>query len=112
VQAARTRGVSGYLGDGSDRWAAVQRSDAARLVRLGLEHAPAGSVLHADAIGRELDLPVVSLNRQQADEHFEFLAHFRALLDMPASNEITRELLGWEPTGPTLIDDIEAGHYY
>jgi nucleoside-diphosphate-sugar epimerase len=105
------------------RWPAVHRSDAARLVRLGIERAPAGSLLHvvgeegvalrdvAEAIGRSLDLPVTSITAEQGQAHFGFLAHFLAS-DMPASSTLTRELLGWEPAGPGLTADLEKGHYF
>jgi nucleoside-diphosphate-sugar epimerase len=123
VGADREHGIAGYIGDGLNHWPAVHRSDAARLVRLGIESAPAGSVLHAvgeegvvtrdlaEAIGRGLDLPVKSLTEEQANAQFGFLGRFLAL-DMPASSELTQQLLGWTPTGPTLLADIEAGHYF
>lgn len=123
IDAGRSHRAAAYVGDGQNRWPAVHRSDAARLVRLGLERAPAGSVLHAvgeegvkisdlaEAIGRGLDLPVVALDPEQAGEHFGFLSHFLAM-DIPASSAITRELLAWKPTGPTLIEDIETGSYF
>jgi nucleoside-diphosphate-sugar epimerase len=119
---ARSTGVSGYVGDGANRWPAVHRLDAARLYRLALEQAPAGSVLHgageegipvreiAEVIGRTLDLPVVPVAPEQADEHFGWLGRFLAA-DIPASSALTQELLGWRPTGPGLIADLEAGHY-
>ena len=119
---ARRHGVSAYVGDGSAAWSAVHRSDAARLVRLGLEQAPAGSVLHAvaeeaiptrdiaQAIGQALDVPVTSLAPEDAVAHFGFLGRFFAL-DMSASSDRTRALLGWTPTGPTLLEDIKAGAY-
>jgi nucleoside-diphosphate-sugar epimerase len=122
VAADREHGTAAYVGDGENRWAAVHVSDAARLVRLGIEGAAAGSVLHAaadegvafreiaDAIGRRLELPAISIPAEQAGEQFGFLARFVAM-DMPASSARTRELLGWEPTGPGLIADIEAGAY-
>ena len=123
VGMARGRGVSGYLGDGSNRWPAVHRIDAAHLFRLALEQAPAGSVLHAvaddgvpireiaEVIGRHLDLPVTSVPPEQAGEQFGFLAGFVGV-DAPASSELTRELLGWQPTHPGLIDDLGKGHYF
>lgn len=123
VAADRAAGHAAYIGDGANRWPAVHRSDAARLVRLGLERAPAGSVLHAvgdegvalrdiaSAIGQGLDLPIISILSEQAEAQFGFLARFLAV-DMPASNTLTRELLGWEPTGPGLIADLERGHYF
>jgi nucleoside-diphosphate-sugar epimerase len=123
IGVARAAGVSGYLGDGSNRWPAVHRLDAARLFRLALETAPAGSVLHAVAdegvpvrsiagvIGRHLDLPVVAISAADAPAHFGWLAGFLAA-DSPASSALTRELLGWQPTHPGLIADLDAGHYF
>jgi nucleoside-diphosphate-sugar epimerase len=123
VGSARARGVSGYIGDGSNRWPAVHRLDAARLFRLALENAPAGSALHAVAdegvpirtiaelIGRHLDLPVVAISAEDAGEHFGWLGGFLGT-DSPASSTLTRELLGWQPTQPGLIDDLEQGHYF
>jgi nucleoside-diphosphate-sugar epimerase len=119
---ARDKGISGYIGDGANRWPAVHRLDAARLFRLALEQAPAGSVLHgageegipvreiAEVIGRMLGLPVVAVTPEQAEEHFGWLGRFLAA-DIPASSTLTQELLGWRPTGPGLLDDLEAGHY-
>jgi nucleoside-diphosphate-sugar epimerase len=123
VSIARDKGVSGYVGDGANRWPAVHRSDAARLFRLALEEAPAGSVLHAvddegvpirdvaQVIGRHLDIPVVSITPEAAGEHFGWLGGFLAV-DSPASSAITQELLGWHPTGPGLIEDLDKGHYF
>lgn len=123
VGVARSTGISAYIGDGANRWPAVHRSDAARLFRLAVENAPAGSTLHAiadqgvpirevaEVIGRHLDLPVTSLTTEEAAAHFTWLAAFLAM-DSPASSTLTRELLGWEPTGPGLIDDLEKGHYF
>jgi nucleoside-diphosphate-sugar epimerase len=120
ITAARTKGVSGYLGDGASRWPAVHVQDAASLYRLAIERAPAGAVLNAvgdegvrvreiaETIGRHLDLPARSL---PADEFGGMFAHLLST-DMPASSTITRELLGWQPTHPGLIDDIEEGHYF
>jgi nucleoside-diphosphate-sugar epimerase len=122
VDADRTHGAAAYVGEGENRWAAVHRSDAARLIRLGIEHAPAGSVLHAvgeegvamrdlaDAIGRRFALPATSISPEEAGERFGFIGQFVAI-DMAASSAITRERLRWEPTGPTLIEDIQAGAY-
>jgi nucleoside-diphosphate-sugar epimerase len=119
---ARQKGVSGYPGDGSNRWAAVHRSDAGRLIALGLQKAPAGSVLHAvaeegvstraiaEAIGRAFDLPVASIPAADVVEHFGWLGTFFAM-DLAATSFRTRELLGWTPTGPTLIEDLDAGAY-
>jgi nucleoside-diphosphate-sugar epimerase len=123
VGIARDKGVAGYLGDGSNRWPAVHRLDAAHLFRLALEQAPAGSVLHAvadegvpiraiaEVIGRHLNLPVVAISAQDAGEHFAWLAGFLGA-DSPASSTLTRELLGWHPTHPGLIDDLDKGHYF
>jgi nucleoside-diphosphate-sugar epimerase len=120
---ARDKGVSGYVGDGTNRWPAVHRRDAARLYRLALEQAPAGTVLHAvaeegvptreiaEVIGRQLDLPVVSIEPDRAADHFGWIAAFFGL-DVPASSALTRERFGWQPTQPGLIDDLEAGHYF
>jgi len=123
VGIARDTGVSGYIGDGSNRWPAVHRLDAAHLFRLALEKAPAGSVLHAiadegvpiraiaEVIGRHLDLPVVAISPADAGEHFGWLAGFLAV-DSPASSSLTRELVGWHQTHTGLIDDLEKGHYF
>jgi nucleoside-diphosphate-sugar epimerase len=122
VAADREHGTAAYVGDGENRWAAVHVTDAARLVRLGIESAPAGTVLHAvaeegvafreiaEAIGRVLELPATSVSTEQATEQFGFLGRFVGL-DIPASSARTRELLGWQPTGPALIADIDAGAY-
>jgi len=123
VGIARDKGVSGYIGDGSNRWPAVHRLDAARLFRLALEGTPAGSVLHAvadegvpvraiaEVIGRHLSVPVVAISPEDAGAHFGFLASFLGL-DSPASSVLTRELLDWQPTHPGLIDDLDQGHYF
>ncbi len=123
VGIARDKGESGYLGDGSNRWPAVHRLDAAQLFRLALEQAPAGCTLHAvadegvpirsvaEVIGRQLDLPVAAVPAERAGEHFTWLAGFLGL-DSPASSALTRELLGWQPTQPGLVDDLEKGHYF
>lgn len=123
VEIARKSGFSAYVGDGANRWPAVHRSDAARLTRLAAERAPAGSVLHAvgdegvqfreiaEAIGRHLNVPTKSLSQSEAVDHFGPLGHF-AGLDSPANATISRELLGWEPTGPGLLEDLEQEHYY
>jgi len=123
VGIARDKGVSGYIGDGSNRWPAVHRLDAAHLFRLALEKTPAGSVLHAvadegvpvraiaEVIGRHLDLPVVAIPPEDAAEHFAWLAGFLGV-DSPASSALTRELMGWQPTHPGLIDDLDKGHYF
>jgi nucleoside-diphosphate-sugar epimerase len=123
VGLARAKGVSGYVGDGANRWPAVHRLDAARLFRLAAEHAPAGAVLHgaaeqgvplravAEVIGRHLDVPAVSVAPQDAAGHFGWLGGFVGM-DAPVSSDATRELLDWRPTGPELLADLEAGHYF
>jgi len=123
VGIARDKGVSGYVGDGANRWPAVHTLDAARLYRLALESAPAGSRLHgvadegvpfkeiAEVIGRRLNLPLKSVDPQDAGEHFGFLGGFVGL-DNWTSSALTRELLGWEPTHEGLIDDLTHGHYF
>jgi len=115
----RDKGVSGYVGDGSSRWPAVHVLDAAHLFRLAVEQAPAGSVLHAVAdegvpvrdfatvIGRHLNLPATSLTA----EDFGFLGMVLAV-DQPASSTLTQQLLGWKPTHPGLIEDLDHGHYF
>lgn len=121
-EVARERGVSGYPGEGLNRWAAVHVADAARMVVLGLEKAPAGARLHAvaeegiptraiaEAIGRAFDLPVVAVPTDRVGEHFGWIGGFFSS-DMAASSTATQRLLGWTPTGPTLIDDIDGGAY-
>ena len=123
VGVAREKGVSGYVGDGAHRWPAVHVSDAARLARIAVEAAPAGTVLHAvgeegvpfrdiaEAIGRGLGVPTRSIAPEDALEHFGPLGLF-AGMDFPATAAITKELFGWQPTGPTLIDDFDEGHYF
>jgi nucleoside-diphosphate-sugar epimerase len=120
---ARTTGVSAFVGEGSNRWPSVHRADAATLFRLAVEHAPAGARLHAvaedgvpfrdiaEAIGGRLKLPAVSMPADEASRHFGLLAPLVSL-DSPASSALTRELLGWQPTHPALIEDIEEGHYF
>ena len=119
---ARDKGVSGYPGDGTNLWAAVHRSDAARLVALGLAKAPAGARLHAvaedgvpsrviaAAIGRAFGLPVAPIAPEDVQGHFGWIGTFFSM-DLAATSTKTRELVGWEPAGPTLIDDIDAGAY-
>ena len=121
--AARQKGVSGYVGDGTNGWAAVHRGDAATMIRLALEKAPAGSLLHAvgetsvstkaiaEAIGRGLGLPVESVDPADAQDHFGFIGGFFAM-DLASTSTITQRLLDWTPTGPTLLEDIAAGAYF
>ena len=123
ITIAREKGVSAYIGDGSNRWPAVHRLDAAHLFRLALEAAPAGSQLDgvgdegvpfrdiADVIGRHLNLPVVSISREEADAHFGAFLGTVAARDFPRSSAQTQELLGWRPVHPGLIADIEE-HYF
>jgi nucleoside-diphosphate-sugar epimerase len=119
----REKGSAAYLGDGSSTWPAVHVLDAAHLFRLAVEKAPAGSVLHAiddeavrmrdiaEVIGRHLGVPTLSVDPEDAVEHFGWLGRFLAI-DSKASSTITRELMGWEPTHPKLLEDLEAGHYF
>jgi nucleoside-diphosphate-sugar epimerase len=123
IDIAREKGASGYIGDGANRWAAVHRLDTAHLYCLALEQAPAGSVYHAvgdegvatrdiaEVIARHLDLPLVSIDPEDAGDHFGWLGAFFGW-DAPASNALTRERLGWEPTHQGLIADLEEGFYF
>jgi nucleoside-diphosphate-sugar epimerase len=123
IAIARQRGVAAYVGDGANRWPAVHTLDAARLFRLALESAPAGARLHgvaeegvpfrdfAAAIGRNLGVPAASVAPEEAPAHFGFLAMFAAA-DNPASSALTRQRLGWTPTQPGLIADLDDGHYF
>ncbi len=129
INIARMKGVSAYIGDGSNRWPAIHRLDAARLFRLALQVAPAGSRLYgigdegvplrdiAAVIGRHLNLPVVSISREEADAYFgSFLGavaatDISAMRDTARLNAQTRELLGWQPMHPALIPDMEE-HYF
>ena len=120
---ARTKGLSAYVGEGANRWAAVHRLDAAHLFRLALEAAPAGTRLHgvddegvpfrdiAEVIGRHLNLPVTGLSPDVAQDHFGLFTLF-ASMDITASCTLTRKQLGWEPTHPALLADLEEGHYF
>jgi len=123
IAIARDTGASAYVGDGSNRWPAVHELDAAHLYRLALEAAPAGSRLHgagdegvpfrdiAEAIGRHLNLPAVSIPAEQADAHFGFLGAL-VTLDNPTSSAVTQRLLGWQPAHPGLIADLAESHYF
>jgi nucleoside-diphosphate-sugar epimerase len=123
IAMARANGVSAYPGDGANRWPAVHRLDAARLFRLAVESAPAGVRLHgvadegvpfreiAAVIGKHLDLPVKSVAGDEVAGHFGWLAQF-VVADAPASGELTRTLLDWQPAGPGLLADIDTGHYF
>ena len=115
---ARQKGVCAYLGDGHYRWPAAHVLDVARLYRLVVEKAEPGAVYHAvaeegvsqrdivEVLGRRLNLPVKSLTAEEAPAYFGWLAMFAAH-DLPASSEQTRRRLGWQPTGPRLLSDLE-----
>jgi nucleoside-diphosphate-sugar epimerase len=123
IAMARKNGFAAYVGDGSNRWPAVHTLDAARLYRLALEAAPAGSRLHgaadegipfrdiSEAIGRGLGLPAASISAEEADKHLGFLAAF-AQLDNPTSSARTRNLLRWQPMYPGLLADLAERHYF
>jgi nucleoside-diphosphate-sugar epimerase len=123
IEIAQKKGVSIFVGDGTNRWPAVHLLDAARLYRLALEKGVAGARYHAvaeegvpyreiaHAIGRRANVPVVSKSREEAAEHFGWLAHF-ALMDSPASSERTQKQLGWRPTQTGLISDLDAAQYF
>jgi len=123
INVAREKGVSAYVGDGLNRWPAAHRLDTARLYRLVLEKADAGDKFHAvaeegvpvrdiaQAIGRGLNVPVVPLTRDESSKHFGWLAEFVGR-DVPASSAHTRQTLGWNPTGPGVISDLENMHYF
>jgi len=123
IAIAREKGKSAYVGDGSNRWPAVHQLDVAKLYRLALEGAPAGSRLHgvgeegipfreiAEAVGRNLNLPSESITAEEAQAHFGFLAMF-IVMDAPTSSDITQKLLNWNIEGPGLIEDIDRGHYF
>ena len=123
ISVAREKGVAAYPGDGTNRWPAVHRLDAARAFRLALESAPAGTIVHAvheegvatkdiaEVIGHHLDLPVTAVPLDAAFDHFGWIGAFFTL-DVPASSTITRERFRWEPTQVGLIEDLEQGHYF
>jgi nucleoside-diphosphate-sugar epimerase len=120
---ARDKGVSAYVGHGLNRWPAVHRIDAAHLYRLALEKGSGGARYHgvadeavpfrdiAEVIGRRLDVPIVSKSPEDAAEHFGFLGYFVGV-DCPASSAQTQERLGWRPTQPGLISDIDRPSYF
>ncbi len=122
IKTARDTGKSAYIGDGANRWPGLHTLDAARLYRLALENAPAGTRLHgvadqgvpfreiAGVIARHLDVPAVSIPAEEAG-HFGFLALF-ASLDNPTSSALTQEMLDWKPERPGLLEDLDAGHYF
>jgi nucleoside-diphosphate-sugar epimerase len=123
IDCARKAGVSAYVGDGANRWPALHTLDAARLYRLALEKAPAGTRLHgvadegvpfreiAEVIGRQLDLPTKGITGDQVAEHFGFLAPFAAL-DDATSSELTQKILDWQPEHQGLLADLESRHYF
>lgn len=123
IGVAREKGVSAYVGDGSNRWPSVHRLDAARLFRLALEGAPAGVRLHgvhdegvalrdiAGVIGRKLDVPVVGVSPEEAIAHFGWIGPM-ASMDAPTSSALTRKRLGWRPEEVALLPDLEEGHYF
>ncbi len=123
IALAREKGVSAYVGDGSNRWPTAHVLDTARLYRLALEKQEPGARYHAvaeegvpvrdiaEVIGRGLKVPVVSMTPEEAGAHFGWLAMF-AGLDLPASSAITQERLGWRPTGPGMIADLEQMRYF
>ena len=120
---ARENGVAAYTGDGANRWPAANTYDIGVLYRLALEKAPAGSTLHgvgdtgiprkviAETIARKLGVEAKSITDDEAPQYLGFLAAF-AGFDNPTSNDRTRELLGWEPTRPGWVEDVENGHYF
>ncbi len=119
IAMAREKGVSAYVGDGLNRWPAVHRLDCARLYRLALEKGSAGARYNAvaeegvpvrqiaEAIGRGLKIPVVSKAPEEANAHFGWLAHFVGF-DVPASSALTQQRLGWRPTGPGMLEDLNV----
>lgn len=123
IDIAREKGAAAYVGDGTNRWPAVHRLDAASLFRLAAESAPAGARLDgvhdegvpfrdiASVIGKHLGLPTVSISREEANDHFGFLGMLAAL-DIPRSSAQTQALLGWRPAHAALIPDLEQGHYF
>jgi nucleoside-diphosphate-sugar epimerase len=122
IAVAREKGVSAYAAEGRNRWAAAHVSDVAHLYRLALEKHEAGAKYHAvaeegvplrdiaEAIGRGLKVPVVSLSPEKAAAHFGWLTMF-ASSDLAASSEKTRKKLGWHPTGPSLISDLNQAKF-
>jgi nucleoside-diphosphate-sugar epimerase len=125
IQIARQKGVSAYVGDGVNRWAAAPLKDVARLYRLAVEQTGCGATTYhavqeegvplrdiAETIGKGLRAPVVSIPAEKAGEHFGGFFGYAAMQDMPASSEWTRKTLGWEPTGPGLLEDLRNMNYF
>lgn len=122
VAIAREKGAVAYVGEGRNRWPAGHLSDVVRLYRLAIEKAERGARYHAvgeegvssrdiaESLGRGLKLPVVSIAPEQAQAHFGWMAMFVGM-DMPASSALTQARLGWRPTGPSLISDLDQGRY-
>ncbi len=120
---ARENGFAAYIGDGANRWSGANSYDIGGLYRLAVEKAPAGMRLHgvedsglpfktvAETIAAQLGIEARSVTKEQAPQYLGFLAHF-ADLDAPVSNDITRKLLGWEPTHAGWVEDVQAGHYF
>src|ERR1700733_2598364 len=118
IAIAREKGVIAYIGEGRNRWPAAHISDVARLYRLAIEKSEPGAICNAvgeegvpareiaETIGRRLKMPVKSITPEEAGGYFGWLAHLAAR-DMPASSELTQKKLGWRPTGPGLIADLE-----
>ena len=123
INIARQKGASAYIGEGLNRWPAAHRLDAAQLFRLALEKGTASACYHgvaeegvvfrqiAEVIGRRLKVPVISKTREGAADHFAWFAHFAAI-DVPASSKQTQQNLGWRPTQPGLIADIDRPGYF
>jgi hypothetical protein len=123
IEIARAAGRPGYVGQGANRWPAAHTLDVARLNRLALEGAPAGSRLHAvdddgipsrqiaEAIGHNLGVPTASIPTEELEAHFGFVA-FAVALDNPTTSVRTRELLGWKPTHPGLLANLDEGHCF
>jgi nucleoside-diphosphate-sugar epimerase len=123
ISIAREKGVSAFIDDGLNRWPALHQLDAAHLYRLVLEKSSVGARYHgvadegvptreiAEVIGRQLNVPVVSKFREEAADHFGWIALFFGI-DAPASSALTQERLGWRPVQPGLIADLNAEHYF
>ena len=123
IDFARENGVAAYTGDGSNRWPAANTHDIGVLYRLALEKGPAGSIFHgvgdtgiprkliAETIAGKLGIETKSVTAEEAPQYLGFLVPF-AGLDNPTSNDKTREVLGWEPTHPGWVEDLQTGHYF
>ncbi len=123
VRSARKEGFATYIGDGENRWPAVHRFDAARIYRLALEKGASGARFHgvaeegipiraiAEAIGRRLNVPAVSKTPEEAGALLGFIGRILAM-DLPASSALTQQRIGWRPTGPGLIADLDTGRYF